>query len=78
MTLGKEKITSALVQFLAFLGLINNHIVYSFPPAPYPARSTLTTSLYISEKGHRLPYTLIVLVSVFPLDLIYCYPIKSQ
>lgn len=47
----RKKNTSALVQFLAFLGLINNHIVYSsvffFPP---PVRSTLTTGLYISEK----------------------------
>lgn len=74
----KKKITSALVQFLAFLWLINNHIVYSFPPAPHPARSTLTTSLYISEEGRGLLYALIILVSVFPLDLIYRYPIRNE
>lgn len=73
----KRKITSALVQFLAFLGLINNRIVHSFPLAPHPVRSTLTTGLYISEKGHRLPYALVISISVFPLGLIYCYPSKK-
>lgn len=76
--LRKRKITSALVQFLAFLGLINNHIVHSFPLAPHPVRSTLTTSLYISEKGRGLPCALVVSVSAFPLGLIYCYPSKHQ